>query len=441
MNNPSVYVLNLGCAKNQVDSERILGEFVDAGFDVKTVSDDADVVIINTCGFINDAKEESINEIFNAVEKKKAGQKIIAAGCFSQRYRDSVKEEIPEIDIITGVYRPLEILRALKAEGYACNLPDASKGARVQIDRLPHHSFLKVSEGCSRTCSFCAIPKIRGRQLSRKPEDLVREVSDLVSGNIRELSLIAQDLTYYGMDIGIKDGLTILLSKLLKDTKIDWFRLMYAYPANISDSLMELIASESRICNYLDIPVQHSSSNVLKHMRRGYTGTDLRKIILGLRKRIPDVSLRTTLLVGHPGETERDFQDLIKFMEEFRFERLGGFVYSEEEDTHAFNKSNDIKVSSEVAQERLNILMEVQQKISMEINSEKIGSVRRVLIDRALTDQKGFHFAGRTEADAPEIDNEVLVRGEDAVPGQFCDVKITNAWEFDLEGELVRDNS
>jgi len=434
--NKSVGLISLGCSKNEVDSEHILGEFIQAGYDVAEENNLADVIIINTCGFIQKAKEESINTILSVTEQKKNHQKIIVAGCLSQRYKEDLEKEIPEADLFYGVYHPKEILKVLEQENEPVHLCTSPSIKRRFIHKQIHHAYLKISEGCNRKCGFCAIPGIRGLQKSRTIADIVKEAQELQSQGVQEISLIAQDLTYFGREKKNGETLEDLLRICIRETDIPWFRLMYAYPAFINDGLLSLIAEEKRICRYLDMPIQHCNSKMLKYMRRGYTEKQLRKLIQKIRNAVPDISLRTTVVTGHPGESEDHFNQLLDFIEEYRFERLGGFTYSEEEGTYSCEQLQASRVSEAVMQDRLDQIMDLQQHISLELNQSKINTVQKTIVDE-ITDQHGaFHYIGRTEADAPEIDNAVFIKGKGLKPGEFCNVRISDAWEFDLEGTL-----
>ncbi|MBF0431901.1 MAG: 30S ribosomal protein S12 methylthiotransferase RimO [Fibrobacteria bacterium] len=444
-NKKTVYLLSLGCAKNQVDSEHILAEALSLGYHKVAAACEAGLIIINTCGFIESAKQESINEILEHGQFKTQGQQLIVAGCLSQKYTEALKTEIPEADFFTGVYQPGNMRRLIlekihkEQTSHISNCEPELFSNRVFIDEKSHHAFLKVSEGCNRSCGFCAIPGIRGKQRSRTINDIVKEACTLQSKGVQEVSLIAQDLSAYGTDLGSVKGqfLPELLRALIADTDISWIRLMYAYPDNIADELLDIISNEKRVCNYLDMPVQHASTNVLKLMRRGYDNQGLRDLLMRIRKAVPDISLRTTLLLGHPGETEDDFTSLIDFIEEMRFERLGGFIYSEEEDTWAAKKLHGMNVTQNIAQERLNRVMEIQQDISFELNQQKVGCSLDVIIDEQLTSGGEFQYVGRTMADAPEVDNAVYIKGTGLKPGGIIPVTIKNAWEFDLEGKAT----
>jgi ribosomal protein S12 methylthiotransferase len=433
-----VRLLNLGCSKNQVDSENLLGEFGRAGFILAKEGDDPDVTVINTCGFIEAAKEESIQEILAAVGNKVGGEKLVVAGCLAQRYMEDLKKDIPEVDLYIGTYRPGEMLERL---GLNSSLPSDCKigaGPRSLMGEETHHAFLKIAEGCNRICGFCAIPGMRGKQVSRTIADIVSEAQQLQSWGIREISLIAQDLTYFGREKNGKESLEQLLRALVKETDISWFRLMYGYPAFITDGLVDVMATESRICKYMDIPIQHASDPMLKAMRRNYTAAQLREGLLKLRGAMPGIALRTTALLGYPGETEKDVEDLMAFMEEMRFRHLGSFSYSDEEGTYAFDL--EPKVPQDVIEERVERVMTLQRQISLEENEKRIGETIEVVID-AVAEGQDHHYTGRTEGDAPEADNTVLIFGTegamDADPGSFRKVLVTDAREYDLEATLL----
>jgi len=425
----TVNILTLGCSKNLVDSEHLLSQFRAGGYQVMHDRYDtpADIVIINTCGFILDAREESIETILAFIDEKKKGRlrKLFVMGCLSEQYAEELAGELPEVDGFFGVWDMPAVLRAA----------GTSLDQRLLTDRVvttpSHYSYLKVSEGCNRTCAFCAIPAIRGVQRSLPVEVLVNEAENLARKGVKELILIAQDLTAYGTDLYGKRMLPGLLRELLKLEGIEWFRLHYAYPAGFPEELIELIATEEKICNYLDIPIQHIDDGLLKAMQRGHDRDSLEKLFRKIRSQIPDVALRTTVITGFPGETENSFRELVSFLKEFRFERLGVFPYSHEEGTHAHRSMND-RVPLSVKKKRAAVIMQLQQEISLGINQSRIGQTMRVLIDR----EEGDYFVGRTRYDSPEVDNEVLVTTEDRLfPGEFYDVEITGAAEFDLYGK------
>jgi ribosomal protein S12 methylthiotransferase len=433
-----VRLLNLGCSKNQVDSENILGEFGRAGFKRAQDGEAPDVTVINTCGFIEAAKEESIQEILAALGNKVEGEKLVVAGCLAQRYMEDLKKDIPEVDLYIGTYREGEMLERL---GLNSSLPSDCKvgaGPRSLMGEEPHHAFLKIAEGCNRICGFCAIPGMRGKQKSRTIADIVAEAQQLQAWGIKEVSLIAQDLTYFGREKNGKESLEQLLRALIKETDIPWFRMMYGYPAFLTDGLIDVMATEKRICKYMDIPIQHASANMLKAMRRNYTAQELRDGLLRMRNAIPNLALRTTALLGYPGETEKDVDELMAFLEEMRFRHMGSFSYSDEEGTHAYDL--EPKVPQEVIEERVDRVMTLQRQISLEENEKRVGQTVEVIID-AVAEGADHHYAGRTEGDAPEVDNTVLIFGAegamDADPGTFRKVQITDASEYDLVAVLL----
>ncbi len=439
-----VRLLNLGCSKNQVDSENILGEFGRAGFTMAKEGESPQVTVINTCGFIEAAKEESIQEILTAVGNKTKDEKLIVVGCLSQRYGTELRRDIPEVDLYLGTYKPGELLERL---GLNSSLPSDCKvgaGPRSLMGEESHHAFLKIAEGCNRICGFCAIPGMRGKQVSRSIADIVSEAQQLQAWGIQEVSLIAQDLTFFGREKNGKESLEQLLQALLRHTDIPWFRMMYAYPAFITDGLVDILATEKRICKYLDIPVQHSSANMLSSMRRNYTSAELRAVMAKLRKAVPGIALRTTALLGYPGETEADVEDLLAFLEEVRFRHVGCFAYSDEDGTLAFDLKP--KVPHKIAEQRVERVMTLQRQISLEENESKIGETLEVIID-AVAEGENHHYTGRTQGDAPEVDNRVLIFGStgadslseamDATPGTFRKVLVTDASEYDLEAKLL----
>ncbi|MFN8298652.1 MAG: 30S ribosomal protein S12 methylthiotransferase RimO [Chitinophagales bacterium] len=426
-----VSVITLGCSKNLVDSEVMMNQLQHGGYDVKhdKWSKGRNIVIVNTCGFIDRAKEESVNTILEYAEAKSKGkiEKLYVTGCLSQRYKDNLEEEIPEVDAFFGTMELPRLLKTLKVD-YQHELI----GERL-LSTPSHYAYLKISEGCNRTCSFCAIPLMRGKHISRSIEDMVEEAKKLAAKGVKELMLIAQELTFYGLDIYKKRKLPELLNELSKVEGIEWIRLHYAYPAQFPMEIIDAMAENPKVCNYLDMPLQHASDNVLAAMRRNITNADTRKLIEDIRKRIPGIAIRTTMLVGYPGETEQDFEDLKTFVEEMRFDRLGVFTYSHEESTRAYAVEDNI--SAEVKAERAAELMDVQEQISAALNEKKIGQTFKVLFDR----KEGGYFIGRTEFDSPEVDNEVLVdaKSQYVRVGDFANVKITRAEEFDLYGEIV----
>lgn len=432
----SVHPLSLGCAKNQVDLERMLGEFKQAGFAVQSESATSEYLLINTCGFIDSAKEESIDAILGLTQIRLPGQKIVVAGCLSERYGKDLKGEMPEVDLWTGTYKPGKILE-LVGEHDVANICQREPQRRIMLGNTPHHAYLKIAEGCNRNCSFCAIPGIRGKQKSFDIPELVAEAQYLSQHGVREISLIAQDLTFYGRESGGPGtNLETLLRALVSDTDLHWIRLMYAYPEFIDDSLLKLMAENPRICKYLDMPIQHGSDAVLTRMRRKTRGPELRKMLLRIRDQVPDISLRTTVLVGFPGETEEEFQELMDLAAEVKFERLGGFTFSDEDGTHAATLGP--KVDPDVARERLDRLLAQQSEISLERNQSLIGTELEIVLDE-VAEESEFHFYGRTQWDALEVDNTVRVLEGDGQVGEFRRARIVDASEFDLDAVLISD--
>lgn len=431
----SVYPINMGCAKNQVDLEKMLGELKQAQYVQSDQAEDSEFLLLNTCGFIDSAKEESIDAILEMVAQRRAGQKIIVTGCLSQRYQDELKKEIPEIDFWGGTYRPGNILTMLGNQSIA-ELCQRESPRRLLTGPLSHHAYLKIAEGCNRNCSFCAIPGIRGKQRSLDIPELVEEAQWLYQNGVKEISLIAQDLTYYGREKnGPNTNLETLVRALLSDTDIPWIRLMYAYPAFIDDSLLECMQSSSRLCHYLDMPIQHANHAMLQRMRRHHSAQELRQLLQHLRQQVPDIALRTTVLVGFPGETEAEFQDLLELAADIRFERLGGFVYSPEDGTHAETLSEP-QVPRDIAEERLNQLLEQQQRISTERNEALIGQTLPVILDE-VAEESDFHFYARTQWDAPEVDQVVRVLEGNGTPGDIRMAKIVDSSTFELDAVLT----
>ncbi len=425
-----VHVITLGCSKNLVDSENLITQLRGNDFEVVHDSDeDANIVIVNTCGFIDLAKEESINTILEYAERKKAGEleKLYVTGCLSQRYKEELEVEIPEVDAYFGTLELPGLLARLNAD-YKHELI----GERA-ITTPNHFAYLKISEGCNRTCSFCAIPLMRGKHISRPVEELVREASNLARAGVKELILIAQELTYYGLDLYKTRELPRLLHALADVDGIEWVRLHYAYPSKFPTEVFDVMAERPEICNYLDMPLQHASNTVLDRMRRQITREETLELIRVARQKVPDISLRTTMLVGFPGETEEEFAELEAFVREVEFDRLGVFQYSHEEGTRAYELQDD--VPAERKAERAARIMEIQEDISFRKNQEKIGKSFKVLFDR----KEGGYFVGRTEGDSPEVDNEVLLPADQyfARVGDFAQVRIVDAAEFDLFGALV----
>ncbi len=427
-----IHVTTLGCSKNTVDSEVLLGQLEANWFEIADQAPDADVLIINTCGFIQDAKEESIQAIFEALKLKEAdpAKKIFVAGCLSQRYRKEIEKEIPEVDAIFGTEEYTAILDALgKSHAAVDNLYRLRK-----VTTPRHYAWLKISEGCNHTCAFCAIPAIRGRLRSRTPESLLEEAEKLVAGGARELLLISQDTSSYGRDLYHSSKIRALVESLDTLQTLEWIRILYWYPTNFPIEILELMAGETKLLPYIDMPIQHISDRVLRQMRRGDTRDSLLKMFHRFRETIPDVALRSTLILGHPGETEEDFRELLSFIEDIKFDRLGTFVYSDEEQTAAFDLAD--KVAPEIARERQEQIMEAQQQISLKKNSALIGKTMQVLIDEYNPDAAAF--IGRTYRDAPEIDNEVLISAppEAARPGDMVTVSIIDAAEYELYGQF-----
>ena len=425
-----VNVVTLGCSKNLVDSENLITQLRANDYEVAHDSNDpANIVIVNTCGFIDLAKQESIDTILQYSEVKKEGDldKLYVTGCLSERYREDLKKEIPEVDAWFGTLELPGLLSRLNAD-YQHDLI----GERL-ITTPPHYAYLKISEGCNRTCAFCAIPLMRGKHVSRTIESLVQEAQSLAKRGVKELMLIAQELTYYGLDIYKKRELPRLLRALAGVEGIEWIRLHYAYPSKFPTEIFDVIAEQPKVCNYLDMPLQHASNSVLERMRRQITREETEALVKMAREKVPDIAVRTTMLVGFPGETAAEFEELCDHVRKMRFERMGVFQYSHEENTIAFDLPDD--VPAEVKTERANRLMEIQQEISLEKNQERLNQTLRVLFDR----KEGGYFVGRTEYDSPEVDNEVLVNAAKNYVrlGDFANVKITDATEYDLIGELA----
>jgi ribosomal protein S12 methylthiotransferase len=423
-----INVITLGCSKNVYDSEVLMGQLKANGKEV-IHEQEGNIIVINTCGFIDNAKEESVNTILEYADKKEQGlvDKVFVTGCLSERYRPDLEKEIPNIDQYFGTTELPLLLKALGAD-YKHELI----GERLTTTPK-NYAYLKISEGCDRPCSFCAIPLMRGKHVSTPIEKLVIEAEKLAKNGVKELILIAQDLTYYGLDLYKKRNLAELLEALVKVEGIEWIRLHYAFPTGFPMEVLDLMKREPKICNYIDIPLQHIADNVLKSMRRGTTYEKTTNLLKEFRKAVPEMAIRTTLIVGYPGETEEDFQILKNWVQEMRFERLGCFAYSHEENTHAYSLVDD--VPNEVKQQRAMEIMDIQAQISWDLNQEKIGKVFKCVIDR----KEGTHFVGRTEFDSPDVDNEVLI---DATKfylktGDFVNLKIIDATEFDLYAEPI----
>lgn len=430
-NKNKINVVTLGCSKNRYDSEVLMGQLKANNKEVvhEDEKEDGNIVVINTCGFIGDAKEESINTILHFVDKKERGliDKVFVTGCLSERYKPDLEKEIPNVDQYFGTHDLPLLLKALRAD-YKHELV----GERL-LTTPKHYAYLKIAEGCDRPCSFCAIPLMRGNHKSVPIEELVIETKKLASNGVKELILIAQDLTYYGLDIYKKRALADLLKELVKIDGIEWIRLHYAFPTGFPEDVLEVMNLESKICNYIDIPLQHINDEILQSMRRGTSHEKTTQLIYKFRKAVPEMVIRTTLIVGYPNETEAQFEELKQWVQEMRFERLGVFAYSHEEDTHAATLEDN--VPEDVKKQRVAEIMDLQSQISLELNEQKIGKVFKCLFDR----KEGNYFYGRTEFDSPDVDNEVLV---DATQhyiqlGHFIDIKITEASEYDLVGEPI----
>ncbi|HIZ85330.1 MAG TPA: 30S ribosomal protein S12 methylthiotransferase RimO [Candidatus Coprenecus stercoravium] len=432
-----VRVVTMGCSKNRVDSEHLLMQLSAAGYDVSPEEEpleeaDVDILIINTCGFILDAKEESVQAVLEAVDAKKRGviKEVYVMGCLSQRYASELPAEIPEVDGFFGAFSIKPLLERLSVRY------DASLETRRYLTTPGHYAYLKISEGCDRRCSYCAIPGIRGPHVSVPEEKLVDETRSLADSGVKELIVIAQDTTFYGLDRYRQRRLGHLLAQLNDISGIEWIRLLYAYPDAFPQDVLEIMASSSKMCKYLDIPLQHSADPVLKAMRRSVNGRQTRELVEKFRKAVPGIALRTTLMVGHPGEGDKEFDDLLSFVRDYKFERMGAFAYSEEEGTWGAQNLKD-SVPESVKQERLDELMEVQAGISLRYNESRIGTVERVLVD-SCSPVDGT-FTGRTSKESPEVDGEVSVicRGGVPEPGSFVDVRITGADEYDLNGTML----
>ena len=424
----NINVVTLGCSKNVYDSEVLMGQLRANNKEV-VHEQEGNVVVINTCGFIANAKEESVNTILEFVQKKKEGlvDKVFVTGCLSERYKPDLQKEIPDVDQYFGTTELPGLLKALGAD-YKHELI----GERLTTTPK-NYAYLKIAEGCDRPCSFCAIPIMRGKHKSTPMEDLVIEAEKLAATGVKELILIAQDLTYYGLDLYKKRNLAALLERLVAVSGIEWIRLHYAFPTGFPMDVLDLMKKEPKICNYIDIPLQHIADPILKSMRRGTTKAKTTNLLKEFRAAVPDMAIRTTLIVGYPGETQEDFETLRDWVQEMRFERLGCFTYSHEENTHAYKLEDG--VPQEVKMERANAIMEIQSQISWELNQQKIGQEFSVIIDR----KEGSYYVGRTEFDSPDVDNEVLINAEQGYlrTGEFFTVKITGAEDFDLYAEVV----
>lgn len=425
-----INIVTLGCSKNLVDSEVLLSQL--KGNDLQATHEsqknDANIIVVNTCGFIDNAKQESIDTILSYVSEKEAGNidKLFVTGCLSHRYKEELEQEIPQVDAYFGTLELPGLLHALGAD-YKHELI----GERLTTTP-EHYAYLKISEGCNRPCSFCAIPLMRGKHVSKSIEQIVLEAENLVKNGVKEIMLIAQDSTYYGLDLYGERRLKELLEKLSDVNGLEWIRLHYAYPSQFPEDILPIMAERANICKYLDIPVQHISDNVLKIMRRGITKRRTYELLNTIKEKVPGISLRTTILVGHPGETEADFEDLKQFVQDFEFDRLGVFTYSHEENTHAHSLADDIPAAEK--QRRAEELMALQEEISLHKNQNKIGQTFKVLFDR----KEGEYFIGRTEADSPEVDNEVLLKASENFVriGDFANIVVTEAESFDLFGKI-----
>ncbi len=434
--NNKVNIVTLGCSKNLVDSEEIYTQLKANKISVthESKKSDASIVIINTCGFIDNAKQESIDAILRYVDAKQNGlvDKVYVTGCLSHRYKDDLEKEIPLVDAFFGTNELPRLLKTLKAD-YKHELV----GERL-LTTPAHYAYLKIAEGCDRPCSFCAIPLMRGTHVSRPMEQLVEQAKNFAKKGTKEIILIAQDLTYYGLDLYKKRNLAELLDRLADVENIDWIRLQYAYPAGFPLDVLDVMKNRTNVCNYLDMPLQHGSTDMLKLMRRGITREKTEQLVNTIRDKVPNIAIRTTLIAGHPNETEKDFEEMYTFVEKMKFDRLGIFTYSHEENTHSHTFEDN--VPAETKQERADEIMALQEGISAELNQKKVGQTFKVLFDR----KEGGYFIGRTEHDSPEVDNEVLVpikseNKEDIyiAKGEFANVKINSATEFDLFGELI----
>ncbi|WP_302303487.1 30S ribosomal protein S12 methylthiotransferase RimO [Culturomica massiliensis] len=426
-----VNIISLGCSKNLVDTELLLKQLVKAGYEVAvdTEKEEADIVIINTCGFIGDAKEESVNTILEQVRRKTDGEvdRILVMGCLSQRYKSELEVEIPEVDAYFGKFDWKGILN------YLGNSYDETIRNQRLLTTPSHYAYLKIAEGCNRTCSYCAIPIMTGKYQSREMEEILEECRNLVKNGVKELLVMAQDLTYYGTDLYGENKLAELISRMADIEGVVWIKLHYAYPAGFPVKILKVMRERENVCNYLDIALQHCSDSMLQIMRRGVSKEQTISLVNKIRKEVPGIFLRTTLMAGHPGETEKDFEELCAFVREMKFERLGVFAYSHEEDTYCDKYYKD-DVPLKVKKRRTEKIMEIQREISREVNDSMIGKTMRVLIDRKEED----YYIGRTEYDSPEVDPEVLIHSDKLLKiGEFYDVKITGAYDYDLTGEVL----
>jgi ribosomal protein S12 methylthiotransferase len=429
-----VNIITLGCSKNMVDSEVLSGQLRANGIDVshENTKRGSNIVVVNTCGFIDKAREESVNTILEQVALKKEGSldKVYVTGCLSQRYRDDLEKEIPEVDAWYGTMEMPLLLKKLNAD-YKAEL----LGERL-LSTPQHYAYLKISEGCNRTCAFCAIPLMRGVHISKPIEAIIQEAQNLVRMGVKEIMLIAQELTYYGLDIYKKRVLPDLLNRLADIEGLEWIRLHYAYPSKFPLEILDVMRERANICNYLDMPLQHASDSMLKAMKRQITRSEMTELIHAVREKVPGICLRTTLIAGFPGEKESDISELKDFLTEHRFDRVGIFTYSHEEGTSAYDLSDD--VPAEIKEERAREVMELQQEISYEINQGKIGKVFKTVVDK----KESGRYLGRTEFDSVEVDNEVIIQSPSPLKiGSFVSVRMTKAYDFDLEGEVLTSES
>ncbi|MBO7286600.1 MAG: 30S ribosomal protein S12 methylthiotransferase RimO [Bacteroidales bacterium] len=435
MKKPIVNIVTLGCSKNRVDSERLAASLSHRYDIVHESEKKSDIVIINTCGFIGDAKEESIDTILEYAELRRAKKikKLYVIGCLSQRYRKDLQEEIHEVDGFFGVESVQLIAKDILSEELGVRSEELGYNHERILSTPSHYAYLKISEGCNRRCAFCAIPLIRGEHVSVPMEDLLKEANLLAQKGVKELILIAQDLTYYGRDIDGQYHIVELVKKLLEIKEFEWIRLHYGYPQGFPDELLDLMNNEPRICNYIDLPLQHISTPILKNMRRGVDKEQTINFVTNARNRVPGIAFRTTFIVGFPGETEEQFKELCDFVKEMKFERAGVFAYSPEEGTPAYEMEDD--VPEEVKQERVDTIMAIQQNISLETNEKRVGSVEKVLIDRI----EGDYYIGRTQYDSPEVDDEILISLDSAELsiGDFVNVELVKADYFDLYGNVI----
>ena len=425
-----VNIITLGCSKNMVDSEVLSGQLLANDIEVvhENKKSDHNIVVVNTCGFIEKAKEESINTILDQVELKRRGKldKVYVTGCLSERYKNNLEAEIPEVDAFFGTMELPMILKQFEAD-YKSEL----LGERL-LATPQHYAYMKIAEGCNRTCAFCAIPLMRGAHVSRSMEDLVKEAESLVKKGVKEILLIAQELTYYGLDLYKKRMLPDLLNRLADVKGLEWIRLHYAYPSKFPMEILDVMRQRDNICNYLDMPLQHASDRMLTAMKRQITRREMEELTAAIRATVPGICLRTTLIAGFPGETRDDVEELKEFIQEQRFDRVGIFTYSHEEGTSGFLLNDD--VPQEEKEARAQEVMDVQQEISLELNQEKVGKTFKTIVDK----KEAGRYLGRTEFDSVEVDNEVVIQGKNLPIGEFVNVKITKAYDYDLEGEVVK---